>query len=304
MASDDNVVKLKHLQTFANGISFPNGDNVVRLKHLVSLASAIADDSPSQQHALSLGSWSAVDTVYSAPIIYNGDGTLSTDIGSISNGVLTVADEDGYFNGTITLTNSLNFSGPTPAFINSISVTPNELTVSAAAPSTAEISITTSPPDAVYTLTAPDAPDWVSIDDTTIIFAPPAETAPDHYLFTVVATTKDDQAGFAVTLTITPKVKKSPNVGYSFNQTYDASNMYATITATQEGNGELVITPRSVRFTKKSDVEITCSDPIDNAVNHRAFVINASENEEYEAQQKKYELNKNLGWKTYSIKEI
>lgn len=46
-ASDDNVVRLKHLQPLANGISIPNGDNVVKLKHLVSLASAIADEAPS-----------------------------------------------------------------------------------------------------------------------------------------------------------------------------------------------------------------------------------------------------------------
>ena len=78
--------------------------------------------------------------------------------------------------------------------------------------------------------------------------------------------------------------------------------MYATITAVQEGNGELVITPSSVKFTKVSNIEITCSDPIANSVSNRRFTISVSENEDYEAQQKKYALNKNLNWKTYSIK--
>lgn len=51
---------------------------------------------------LSIGSWSAVDTVYSAPITYDGDGTLSVNVGSISNGSLIVADEDGIFSGVLT----------------------------------------------------------------------------------------------------------------------------------------------------------------------------------------------------------
>lgn len=51
---------------------------------------------------LSIGSWSAVDTVYTAPITYDGDGALSVNIGSISNGSLIVADEDGIFSGVLT----------------------------------------------------------------------------------------------------------------------------------------------------------------------------------------------------------
>ena len=119
MASEDNVVKLKHLQPFANGFSIPNGDNVVRLKHLVSLASAIADeslDSSTQQPVLSLGSWSATDSIYSAEIFYNGDGTLSTDIGSISNGVLTVEDVDGTFSGVITASGGESFAPVVASF--------------------------------------------------------------------------------------------------------------------------------------------------------------------------------------------
>ena len=180
MASEDNVVKLKHLQPFANGFSIPNGDNVVRLKHLVSLASAIADeslDSSTQQPVLSLGSWSAADSIYSAEIFYNGDGTLSTDIGSISNGVLTVEDVDGNFSGVLTATSTLNFSLISSFLIKSFTISPGTLSVTAGnAPVTAEITITTDPDDAPYQLSIPDAPEWVSIDDTTIIFAPPVGT--------------------------------------------------------------------------------------------------------------------------------
>ena len=47
----DNVLRLKHLQTFANSldcdISFNNPDNAAKLKHLTALASALASNSSS-----------------------------------------------------------------------------------------------------------------------------------------------------------------------------------------------------------------------------------------------------------------
>ena len=235
MASDDNVVKLKHLQPFANGISFPNGDNVVRLKHLVSLASAIADeslDSSTQQPVLSLGSWSAADSIYSAEIFYNGDGTLSTDIGSISNGFLYVEDADGCFSGVLTATTNFNFNLNTPVLIDSFTITPNELTIPIGESSTAEISISTSPLNSSYSLSTINAPEWVSIDDTTIIFAPPAGTTANDYLFTVVATTKDDRTEFPVTLEVEEKEYIKPTLSATVSETtYTDTRRRATLTA-------------------------------------------------------------------------
>jgi len=232
MASDDNVVRLKHLQPFANGISFPNGDNVVRLKHLVSLASAIADDSPSQQPALSIGSWSAVDTVYSADIFYDGDGTLSTDIGTISNGVLTVADDDGCFSGVISATTNFHFSLNTPALIDSFSISPNELTIDAGSSDTAEILITTSPPNSAYTLTAPNAPDWVSIDDTTLVFSPASTIATGDYEVTLHAETKDDAKNTQAVIKIEETQRITPTLSLTIsNTTYQDTTRTATLTA-------------------------------------------------------------------------
>ena len=130
MASEDNVVKLKHLRPFVNGLSIPNGDNAVRLKHLVSLASAIADETvPSSEKPtpnLAIGSWSAVDTVYSAPVSYDGDGALSVNVGSISNGVLTVNDDDGIFSGVLTASAGESYA---PA-VASFSYNTNTVTIS------------------------------------------------------------------------------------------------------------------------------------------------------------------------------
>lgn len=116
MANENDVVRLKHLQPLVSGVandfSIQNGDDAVRLKHLVSLASALDKQAP----VLSLGSWSAVDSVYSAPITYTGDGTLSTDIGTISNDILTVEDADGNFNGVISAAGGNDFADSSLAF--------------------------------------------------------------------------------------------------------------------------------------------------------------------------------------------
>lgn len=122
MANENDVVRLKHLQPLVSGVandfSIQNGDNAVRLKHLVSLASALNNDK--QTPVLSLGSWSAVDTVYSAPITYTGDGTLATDIGTISNDILTVADEDGNFSGVISASAGNDFASSSLHFCRDI----------------------------------------------------------------------------------------------------------------------------------------------------------------------------------------
>ena len=59
---------------------------------------------------LSLGSWSSADTVYSVPVTYTGDGALSVSGGSLSDGVLTVEDEDGSFNGFLYASEGASFA--------------------------------------------------------------------------------------------------------------------------------------------------------------------------------------------------
>lgn len=121
---------------------------------------------------------------------------ISTFVGiiaGITNKTVTALD--------VTAANAIPPPEPQKDLIESFTISPSTLSATIGGdPVTAEIAITTSPQDATYQLSIPDAPDWVSIDDTTIIFAPPAGTVPDHYLFTVVAMTKDDSREFAVTL--------------------------------------------------------------------------------------------------------
>lgn len=57
---------------------------------------------PKDIPSLTLGGWSIADSIYSAVVSYSGDGELSANVGSISNGTLTVEDADGTFNGVIT----------------------------------------------------------------------------------------------------------------------------------------------------------------------------------------------------------
>ena len=202
------------------------------------LASAIADeslDSSKQQPVLSLGSWSAADSIYSAPVSYDGDGTLSVNVGSISNGVLTVNDDDGTFNGVITASGGesyapaqLNFSVFTLAFIDSFSISPAELTIASGASATAEINITTSPPNAAYTLTAPDAPDWVSIDDATLVFSPASTMSAGNYQVTIQANTNADQKTTTEIVTI-EKEKVSPNLRFAVNNPMTFKSIVTTV---------------------------------------------------------------------------
>lgn len=84
------------------------------------------------QPTLTLGSWSNVDSTYTADISYNGDGSLSSTTGTIANNVLTVISDDGIFNGVITASEGqyfaatgLNFyytSVPAPAPIEPVEI--------------------------------------------------------------------------------------------------------------------------------------------------------------------------------------
>ena len=82
----------------------------------------------------------------------------------------------------ITTANAIPPPEPPKDLIESFTISPSTLSATIGGdPVTAEIAITTSPQDANYQLSIPDAPAWVSIDDTTIIFAPPAGTTSDQY---------------------------------------------------------------------------------------------------------------------------
>lgn len=127
MSTDDNVLRLKHLKSFAqtvadeiaditlSGGSTSGGTSSASAPQNADFALYVPNDTSiiitgKQAPVLSIGSWSYAGDiynsgnsakVYSAPVIYNGDGTLSTDTGTISNGVLTVHDTDGIFEGVI-----------------------------------------------------------------------------------------------------------------------------------------------------------------------------------------------------------
>ena len=149
----DNALRLKHLQTFANSldcdISFNNPDNAAKLKHLTALASALASNSSSI--------------------------TISSFSIEPSNLSIVLGDE----------------------------------------PVTASASVITDPADCDYQLSIPDAPDWISIDNNIISFAPTSDTTPDTYSFTVVASASFDGITSNATQTITLTVKPariSPNL--------------------------------------------------------------------------------------------
>lgn len=101
-----------------------NPNEVAKVKHLLSLAQSINDKIDGvtvtpvvkSTPTLSISSWSKADTVYSAAITYNGDGTLSTSLGSISGNTLTVTDDDGTFSGTLTATAGTSYAATTLSF--------------------------------------------------------------------------------------------------------------------------------------------------------------------------------------------
>ena len=60
--------------------------------------------------AFNLGEWSASGNNYSAVISYGGDGTLTTNTGTISGSTITVEDADGSFAGTISASEGTNYA--------------------------------------------------------------------------------------------------------------------------------------------------------------------------------------------------
>lgn len=224
MANENDVVRLKHLQPLVSGVandfSIQNGDNAVRLKHLVSLATALDNDK--QTPVLSLGSWSAVDTVYSAPITYTGDGTLSTDIGTIANDILTVEDVDGNFSGVISATGGDDFNDTFLAFnfqtndiaidstisavsITSFNATSDAITLTGGNTDSIGIQVATSP---AYLLNVEPELDWVTVEGDTLTFAPTDSVAAGNYSITVTANTSGDEE----TKIIDVAVKKPANL--------------------------------------------------------------------------------------------
>lgn len=123
-------------------------------------------------------------------------------VAEVTNKTVTALD--------VTAANAIPPPEPRKDLIESFTISPSTLSATIGGdPVTAEIAITTSPQDASYQFRIENAPAWVSIDDTTIIFAPPAGTTPDHYLFTVIATTKDDSKEYAVSLNVEEKQKET-----------------------------------------------------------------------------------------------
>jgi len=117
MAADDNVIRLKNIKSLARiiaDITLQGGGSAV-IPHDADFALYVPDSTSiivtgKQQPALSLGGWSIADTVYTAAISYDGDGTLSTDVGTITNGTLTVNDADGTFSGVISASSGNHFA--------------------------------------------------------------------------------------------------------------------------------------------------------------------------------------------------
>lgn len=142
-------------------------------------------------------------------------------VAEVTNKTVTALD--------VTTANAVPPPEPPKDLIESFTVSPSTLSATIGGdPVTAEITITTSPQDANYQLRIEDAPGWVSIDDTTIIFAPPAGTVPDHYLFTVIAMTKDDEEEFAVTLNVenTRKIPDFQITNTKGNENFDWNTIY------------------------------------------------------------------------------
>ena len=82
---------------------------------LNSIESKIDSISGGSSHAkstpsLSLGAWTKSGSTFSATISYDGDGVLSSSLGSISGSTLTISDQDGSFNGTISASEGNSFA--------------------------------------------------------------------------------------------------------------------------------------------------------------------------------------------------
>ena len=118
-------------------------------------------------------------------------------------------------------------------------------------------------------------PLFISIDNNIISFAPTSDTTPDTYSFTVVATTKDDRAEFAITLDITkrepisPNLKLQPHAFYSKHSTVSSAGniTWNAYSAAQDDLGAAFVEfPFFVYFDgEKGNRTITVSGTIANA---------------------------------------
>lgn len=102
------------VDTGTNGVPFNDGMNVLSkaINKKIENAGGISTIIISKYApSLELEGWEATSTVYSTNYTYDGDGTLTTSIGSLSNGVLTVEDSDGVFTGSITASEGNKYAG-------------------------------------------------------------------------------------------------------------------------------------------------------------------------------------------------
>lgn len=89
--------------------------NVVRKSDVTETVSGGATNK--QTPVLSLSNWVRNDNSYSASITYNGDGgILTSDIGRINGGIITLADINGTFDGVISAREGANFAPARLAF--------------------------------------------------------------------------------------------------------------------------------------------------------------------------------------------
>lgn len=99
----NNVILESHLDALASTLANILNAILTKLDTIERKIDSTSGGSSSSKATptLSLSSWTCIGTTYTATISYNGDGSLSTSLGTISGSTLTVYDQDGIFNGTI-----------------------------------------------------------------------------------------------------------------------------------------------------------------------------------------------------------
>ena len=114
------------LETFAQKMTAMSTNTYVNSKRLDATSPA-SELSPSEQIApaqvvtkpqpvISLGVWNKSGTTYTATISYNGDGTLSSTLGTISGSTLSITDADGIFSGIIMATETDTYAASSLSF--------------------------------------------------------------------------------------------------------------------------------------------------------------------------------------------
>ncbi len=108
------------LKTFAQKLAGLTTDNYVDAERINTMSVNEADSTPAAasktQPTLSLGVWTKSGTTYSATITYNGDGTLSSTLGTISGTTLSITDADGIFSGVISASEGTTYAAGKLAF--------------------------------------------------------------------------------------------------------------------------------------------------------------------------------------------